>query len=90
MRNALIYKQFIGRRPDWRLAVIHQPGRTHAALTSLNPLQYFPAFLSAASIVASGSSRDNGAAQEFVQCFLAAIERFPIMFLADRLFVPCR
>jgi hypothetical protein len=37
--------------------------------------------LSAASIAASGSTRDNGAAQEFVQCFLAAIERFPIMFL---------
>ena len=29
-------------------------------------------------------------AQEFVQRFLAAVERFPIMFLADRLFVPCR
>ena len=29
-------------------------------------------------------------AQEFIQRFFAAVERFPIMFLADRLFVPCR
>ena len=29
-------------------------------------------------------------AQEFSQRFFAAVERFPIMFLVDRLFVPCR
>lgn len=29
-------------------------------------------------------------AQEFVQCCFAAVERFPIMVLANRLFVPCR
>src|ERR1035438_6627691 len=29
-------------------------------------------------------------AQEFSQRFVAAVERFPIMFLVDRLFVPCR
>jgi hypothetical protein len=29
-------------------------------------------------------------AQEFIQRFLAAFERFPIVFLVDRLFVPCR
>jgi hypothetical protein len=29
------------------------------------------------------------AAQEFIQRFFAAIERFPIVFLADRLLVPC-
>src|SRR5271167_1123319 len=28
--------------------------------------------------------------QVFIQRFLAAVERFPIMLLADRLFVPCR
>ena len=27
-------------------------------------------------------------AQEFIQRFFAAVERFPIMFLADRLFAP--
>ena len=29
-------------------------------------------------------------AQEFIQRFFAAVERFPVMFLADRLFVPRR
>jgi hypothetical protein len=29
-------------------------------------------------------------AQEFIQRFFAAVERFPIMFLADWLFVPRR
>ena len=30
------------------------------------------------------------AAQEFIQRFFAAVERLAIMFLVDRLFVPCR
>ena len=40
-------------------------------------------FRSAALVALAGV-----AAQEFVQLFVAAIERFPIMFLADRLLVP--